>query len=128
MSTVVLGGTVEVRLCSLGPLIWLLPLPGTKTSLKEVVHVEVPIFLVRQVLVKAALGPNTLPSGTLWSAIKAARSGPLLGVGVLVGPEEVAVAVGGVPVTVGVGVMLLPVTTMSTQKGLSPAGPMPKGA
>src|SRR5690242_11741124 len=86
---------------------------------------------MRQVLVNVAFGRNVVPSGTLTSKTKLARSGPVLGVGVLVGPVVVVVAVGvaGVPLFVGVGVKLLPpVTTISTHQGLSPCAPRPKRA
>src|SRR5690348_11032720 len=97
-SMVVFGGTVEARGTSAGALI---RSPLTKTSLNAVVQVEVPVFLTLQVLVNAVLGLKAVPSGTVLSAVNVARSAPECGGGVFVG-------VGGVPVTVGIGVKVAP--------------------
>ncbi len=48
--------------------------PESNTRAYEVVHVQNPIFLIRQVLVKAAFAAKLVPSGTLTSATNWAQS------------------------------------------------------
>jgi hypothetical protein len=48
--------------------------PVSNTMLYEVVHVQVPMFLSRHVLVNVAFGSNLVPSGTVTSETNCARS------------------------------------------------------
>jgi hypothetical protein len=65
--------------------------------------VQVPTFFNRQVLLKAAFGANTVPSGTVTSVTNCALSQleAVVGVGVLVGTTEVGAAEVGVGVVIG---------------------------
>ena len=50
--------------------------PESKTMVYEVVHVQVPTFFRRQVLLKVAPGAKVVPSGTVTSDMNCARSQP----------------------------------------------------
>src|SRR5512133_172324 len=102
--------------------------PLTNAALYAVVHVQVPTFLMRQTLVKAANGVNVVPSGTVTSATNWARSVQELGIGV-----GVITTIGGVGVSVGISVGVEPgggtvphgTCTLRTMRGVTHSGRSP---
>ena len=66
-----MGATVDVNGTVSGPLIFS---PLENARLYPVVHVQVPEFFKRHVFTKAVFGAKTVPSGTVTSETKVARS------------------------------------------------------
>src|SRR3972149_4986907 len=86
-------------------------------------HAQLPTFFNRHVFLKVAPGANTVPSGTVTSAMNCALSHEEGGTVTVTGPGVfVGVAVGGVPVTVGGGGAPLRTITGLPQMARSPTG------